>query len=162
MEGPRPLSYTGRVNRLVPERARAGLPAAALLFTCALTVADARPARGQALGQSAIAEAGRESYLELCAACHGNDARGGGPQAASLATAPPDLTLIAQRRDGKFPMPELARYIDGRELPQSHGTREMPAWGEPLAGGVEDKDMAERIVRGQALEILVYLESIQR
>lgn len=98
----------------------------------------------------------------MCAACHGDGARGDGPQAAALTTPPPDLTTIAQRHDGEFPMPELARTIDGRDLPESHGTREMPAWGQQLSGGIKDKEMAERIVRGQVLEILVYLESIQR
>ena len=126
------------------------------------TVPPVPCAGAQSAGKSVIAEAGEQSFRELCASCHGFDARGDGPQASALVTPPPDLTRIAERNGGRFSMPEIAAKIDGRQMPGAHGSSEMPAWGEILSGQVEDPEMAERIVRGQVLEILVYLESIQR
>lgn len=45
---------------------------------------------------------GPDLFRTYCAACHGADARGGGPAASSLTAKVPDLTRIAQRRDGTF------------------------------------------------------------
>jgi hypothetical protein len=79
-----------------------------------------------------------------------------------LVTKPPDLTLISQRRAGAFPIDALAKLIDGRELPKAHGTREMPIWGKQLTEAASDDAMAEQVVRGEVMMILVYLQSIQR
>jgi len=52
-------------------------------------------------------------FADYCAGCHGADARGGGPQAAGMDPAPPDLTSIAARHGGTFPMVEVMSQIDG-------------------------------------------------
>ncbi len=111
---------------------------------------------------SPVAESGRDSFQRYCTSCHGSEGRGDGPLAAALVTKPPDLTLISQRRGGTFPLEDLAKLIDGRELPKAHGTREMPIWGKQFTEAASDDAMAEQIARGEVLMILVYLRSIQR
>ena len=73
---------------------------------------------------------GREMYLQYCAACHGKDARGGGPAAAVLNVAPTDLTTLASHDNGEFPDLRIARLIEGSNDPAAHGSREMRIWGE--------------------------------
>src|SRR5215211_2384958 len=60
---------------------------------------------------------GKAIFQLYCAACHGSDARGGGPVAADLKTPPPSLREIAKRRQGKFDDAEIRAYIDGRNMP---------------------------------------------
>jgi mono/diheme cytochrome c family protein len=81
-------------------------------------------------------------YRAYCASCHGMDAKGGGPMAKSLKVAPADLTHIAARNGGAFPLARVSRIISGEEqLPSGHGTSEMPVWG-PIFSRVEsDQDL---------------------
>lgn len=81
-------------------------------------------------------------YRAYCASCHGTDAKGGGPMAKSLKVPPPDLTRIAARNGGRFPLARVSRIISGEEqLPSGHGSREMPVWG-PIFSRVEaDRDL---------------------
>ena len=101
---------------------------------------------------------GRDMFRAYCAACHGTDAKGGGPAASSLKTKPPDLTRIAQRRGGNFPAQQVERIITGEETsPVAHGSREMPVWG-PIFGQIQrDQDLGKVRVRNLAK----YLESLQ-
>jgi cytochrome c553 len=46
----------------------------------------------------------RDLFATNCAVCHGPTGSGDGPAAASLQTQPSDLTKIADRRDGVWPM----------------------------------------------------------
>ena len=74
-------------------------------------------------------DAGKAAYLSSCAACHGVDAKGGGFVSAVLKTPAPDLTTLAKRNDGVFPIAAVSEIIDGRMLIAAHGNREMPIWG---------------------------------
>jgi len=109
-----------------------------------------------------LVEAGRRDFQMLCASCHGQDARGHGPAAGALRTAPADLTRIALRRGGTFPRAEIAAWIDGRLSSAAHGDREMPIWGARLAEDYAPGDFAEALVRGRISNLLAYLESLQR
>jgi mono/diheme cytochrome c family protein len=84
---------------------------------------------------------GSKLFHSYCASCHGADAKGHGPTAASLKTDPPDLTLLAQRNGGKFPVDHVI-YVLGNEGQQSvHGSKEMPVWGpifRKVGGGDEN------------------------
>ncbi|HEY3517335.1 MAG TPA: cytochrome c, partial [Gammaproteobacteria bacterium] len=72
---------------------------------------------------------GPELFDRFCASCHGSEARGDGPVAASLNVAVPDLTTIAARY-GEFPSMLIRDTIDGRGIDKrAHGTRTMPVWG---------------------------------
>src|SRR5580698_6181252 len=60
-----------------------------------------------------------------CASCHGADLKGEGPMAKSLKVKPPDLTRIAARNGGTFPLMRIERMVSGQEqIPSGHGTSE--------------------------------------
>jgi mono/diheme cytochrome c family protein len=104
---------------------------------------------------------GADLYRRHCAACHGPDARGGGPVAPSLKVAPPDLTTLARRAGGEFRESHVMAVIDGRYAVAAHGPREMPVWGavftEEMVG--RPTGVYEAIARSRALAD--YLRSIQ-
>ncbi|PYT71329.1 MAG: hypothetical protein DMG39_13300 [Acidobacteria bacterium] len=73
---------------------------------------------------------GKETYTEYCAACHGADAKGTGPEAAALKTPPPDLTTLAKRsQDGKFPRDRVATLLRSGTEVAAYGSSDMPIWG---------------------------------
>ncbi len=81
-------------------------------------------------------------YRAYCAVCHGSDATGNGPMAPALRVPPPDLTRIAERNGGLFPMARVERIIAGEEpLASGHGTREMPLWGPIFCQVERDQDL---------------------
>jgi mono/diheme cytochrome c family protein len=108
-----------------------------------------------------LVEVGREEFAQHCAACHGMDARGGGPVASALRTPPADLTQIAARRGGDFPSDEIAEWIDGRFASAAHGTREMPVWGARFSQGLPPDPLSQDLVRGRIDTLVEYLRSVQ-
>jgi mono/diheme cytochrome c family protein len=81
-------------------------------------------------------------YNAYCAVCHGTDLKGSGPMANSLKANVPDLTRIAARNLGTFPLTRVRRIISGEELlPTGHGTREMPVWGPIFSQVGPDLDL---------------------
>ncbi len=101
-------------------------------------------------GWSQGSEAGKTAYLSSCAPCHGADAKGSGFLSAVLKTPPADLTTLAKRNDGVFPIAAVNEIIDGRTFVAAHGTREMPIWGFDV------------MVRNRIAEIIDYLNYIQQ
>ncbi len=77
----------------------------------------------------AALEQGRADFAALCAPCHGVDGKGDGPKAATLSSRPSDLTTIAARH-GTFPEDKVFATIAGFDMPEGHGTRAMPIWGD--------------------------------
>jgi mono/diheme cytochrome c family protein len=102
--------------------------------------------------------AGRDSFELYCAPCHGSDARGNGPVAPALKTAPPDLTQLARRNGGAFPADRVRAYVTGtgRTLP-AHGPAEMPIWGPTFRAFETDVRVQERIKN-----LVQYLSTVQR
>lgn len=81
---------------------------------------------------SAVAEEpdiGKAEYESACAVCHGLDGKGQGPVASQLRQTPTDLTVIAKKNGGVFPINSIYETVDGRKEVKSHGPREMPIWG---------------------------------
>lgn len=72
---------------------------------------------------------GQLEYQSNCAACHGVTGKGDGPVSREMKVQPANLTLLAKNNNGVFPFNGVYRLIDGRDVPASHGTREMPIWG---------------------------------
>jgi mono/diheme cytochrome c family protein len=99
---------------------------------------------------------GKETFAKYCAACHGADAKGDGPAAKDLKTAPKDLTRIAERSGGTFPPNFVEEVIDGRRYFVAHGDRTMPIWGDVFAEGKGDY-----AARARVHALRTYLESIQ-
>lgn len=56
--------------------------------------------------------AGQQEYLSNCAECHGVDGKGGGPLALKLKTKPANLTTVAKKNNGVFPMNAIYQTID--------------------------------------------------
>jgi mono/diheme cytochrome c family protein len=101
--------------------------------------------------------AGPDLFRAYCASCHGSDGKGHGPAATSFKTKMPDLTTLAARNGGKFPLARVKQTILGDDTVAAHGSREMPVWG-PIFHQVED-DVDRGYVRVDNL--LKYLQSIQ-
>lgn len=118
-----------------------------------------------ALAQDATQEfaVGRDEYLSACAACHGEAADGNGEIATMFKNRVPDLTGIAKRNDGVFPLLKVIQAIDGRAVMRAHGNP-MPLFGKRFRAAAEGKSAllgAEAIARGRVLELALYIQSIQ-
>jgi Cytochrome c len=74
-------------------------------------------------------ETGEAEYLANCANCHGADGKGAGPHAATLKIKPTDLTLLAKKNHGVFPVSQVYQLVDGRGSARKHLNDEMPIWG---------------------------------
>ena len=108
---------------------------------------------------------GRAHYEAKCAVCHGADGKGNGPVANMLTQKPSDLTTMSKNNGGTFPFWAAYEIVDGRKGVGAHGTREMPVWGKQFyqaSRGGSQGISAETIVRGQIMELLIYLRSIQQ
>ncbi|MDZ7576350.1 MAG: cytochrome c [Pseudotabrizicola sp.] len=118
-----------------------------------------------ALAQDATQEyvVGQQEYMVACAACHGEAADGNGEIATMFKEGVPDLTGIAKRNDGVFPLLEIIHAIDGRAVIRGHGNP-MPVFGNRYraeANGGNALFGAEAIARGRVLELALYIQSIQ-
>lgn len=102
---------------------------------------------------------GRDIYLDRCGACHGEDGQGNGPAVGSLKIAPSDLTLLAQRNGGVFPIERVKNIVGDWVDINAHGSREMPIWGSLF----HPKSPADQQAADEQFKKLVdYLASIQR
>jgi mono/diheme cytochrome c family protein len=100
---------------------------------------------------------GERVFATHCASCHGTMGEGDGPVAPAISVAVPNLRALNQRYGGAFPADEVARYIDGRDLPDAHGERQMPVWGDVF-------EATENIVSGAeapATRIAALLEHLR-
>jgi mono/diheme cytochrome c family protein len=94
-------------------------------------------------------DAGKAAYLSSCAACHGADGKGDGILSSVLKVPPADLTTLARRNNGEFPITAVNEIIDGRTFIAAHGNREMPIWG------------FDAMMRNRIVLIIDYLNRIQ-
>ena len=101
---------------------------------------------------------GKEMFKSYCAVCHGADAKGDGPAASALKTAPPDLTLLAQKNGGKYPSAHISSVIRGQTSPAAHGNQDMPVWG-PLFSSVSQGNEAQ--VHQRIANLVAYIQTLQ-
>ena len=117
-------------------------------------------------------EIGRYEYLNSCASCHGTTGKGDGPVVKSLIKPPTDLTRLSETNSGVFPFARIYDVIDGRFELATHGTRDMPVWGEiykrSWAQGqngtlpyLASKEVIELIVRVRILALIDYIFTLQ-
>src|SRR5664279_3185858 len=105
---------------------------------------------------------GRSLYQPSCAICHGIDGKGKGPLSEQLKVAPTDLTVLAKKNNGVFPVSAIYETIDGRKVIAAHGTREMPIWGAYNRDELLDPYYdPEAMVQTRILTIIDYLNRIQ-
>ncbi len=132
--------------------------AALLIISCFIYLATGSCIKGPPEGsRAAQAQRGQTHFMNYCSSCHGEDAKG--VRIDSLYKMPADLTRItANWRTSEFPVLEVARMIDGRDMAKSHGTRQMPVWGEVFS---EQEHLDETQIKGKLSEIIAYLMVIQ-
>ena len=82
-----------------------------------------------------------------------------GELAQYLTVKPADLTQLHKNNNGVFSFWDVYRFIDGRVEVKGHGPREMPVWGTSESG--VSPLFTGHLRRGQILELVFYLESIQ-
>jgi mono/diheme cytochrome c family protein len=107
---------------------------------------------------STYVPSGRVMYQEHCATCHGADAKGRGPLASFLTTAPSDLTLLAKGHGGKFPKEYVSTVLEFGPGPTAHGSSDMPAWG-PIFRYYDKQN--EKAVQQRIKNLCDYLASLQ-
>jgi mono/diheme cytochrome c family protein len=113
-------------------------------------------------------------FQSSCAACHGADGKGTGPLSAELRSKPADLTVLAKKNNGVFPLNSVFETIYGLKVILAHGTREMPIWGYRYAPDLNravgptasDKFSLpsyepDAVVRTRILAVIDYLNRIQ-
>lgn len=127
-----------------------------LVLACALLPTSA--AFAQAMRAHLVR--GQAEYLQYCASCHGDRGDGAGELAPDLSLRPTDLTRLGQRYGMPLPRQKLLAFVDGRRPLVSHGTREMPVWGERLWEDLPSRTPEIR-KRGTILVILDYIETLQ-
>lgn len=118
---------------------------------------------GPAFAVDGDAVLGERLFLSNCATCHGVDAQGDGPMSVILQVQPPDLTQLADAQ-GIFPVADVVRQIDGRDMILSHGGP-MPVFGfilEDQSGVVDDVDGTPVFTSQAVVDIAAWLAKIQR
>jgi mono/diheme cytochrome c family protein len=128
------------------------------LLICVFSLAQNQEGQRPEHGHLIDSVKGAVLFKAYCAVCHGKDGKGAGPMAKSLKTSPPDLTRIAARNAGKFPLERVEKIIAGDEpIPAGHGSREMPVWGPIFSQVAWDQDLG----RLRVYNLARYLESLQ-
>jgi mono/diheme cytochrome c family protein len=112
-------------------------------------------------------DAGKKAFEANCAVCHGIDARGNGPYTPSLKVLPPDLTALAKKNGGVYPVDRVTKVIDGRTETAAHGSRDMPIWGKRFAVNAAERFFdvpydQEAYIRGEILTLIEYLNRLQQ
>ena len=106
--------------------------------------------------QSSTPTSGKVMYAEYFAVFHGPSGKGDGPAAAALKKHPSDLTAIKQANHGTFPEKKVANIIRGDMNLPSHGSKEMPMWGDLFKSIGNDSTVQLRIAN-----LTDYLKSLQ-
>lgn len=123
-------------------------------------------AAGACWAQTDSADIGRLEFEGNCASCHGLQGKGDGPMKFYLTKAPSDLTTVARRNGGVFPVQLMWEVIDGRATLGAHGGRDMPVWGTVFRRqAAQQPGMAsqpEWYVRGRVIALLDYLDRMQQ
>jgi mono/diheme cytochrome c family protein len=108
-----------------------------------------------------LSESGDSHQQQLfgayCAACHGNDGKGGGPAAKVMRVKLPDLTVLSKTSGGLFPRSRVEQCIRATDRqPPASIAEGMPVW-RPVSSHETAAGPADH-----AQDIAAYLETLQR
>lgn len=110
------------------------------------------------------ARSGQATYMDLCAGCHGTDAKGVTAEESGRRRPPSDLTRLAERNGGVFDRNKVMSTIDGY-FRRNDPTHPMPEFGATMEGRLVMVETAPGVFTPTP-EVLVsltdYLESIQQ
>jgi mono/diheme cytochrome c family protein len=101
---------------------------------------------------------GKQMFADYCAPCHGLSGKGEGPAATALKTPPADLTQLAKKNNGKFPIEHVMNDLRQGSSMAAHGSSEMPVWG-PLFKTLNATNPV--LVDQRIRNLAVYIESLQ-
>jgi len=101
---------------------------------------------------------GRQMFQSYCASCHGREGKGDGPAASALKSPPGDLTELAKRNNGNFPVDRVNAVLNGRAELAAHGSEEMPVWGPVF---LKLSNERTSLVQMRIGNLVTYLQSIQ-
>jgi hypothetical protein len=113
----------------------------ASLHAAPQTAPEAKEQTKEQLERLIYSVKGQDLFRAHCAACHGSDAKGGGPLASTLRTEAPDLTLLAKKSGGSFRPHACARPL-----------REMTFWRPMALGKCRSGDPS--FIRSRQIRIL--------
>jgi len=127
-----------------------------------------QPALSAEVSSGVALAAAATDFHNLCAPCHGQSGRGDGPVGHVMTTTPADLTTIAKRYSGTFPDELIYEKIEGLDMPLSHGTLQMPIWGDVFLNeavgkitSTKEAKKAETKVERRIKNLVEYLKTIQ-
>lgn len=135
-----------------------GIPLFCVSACCFSYGQEISPQLKHAPAPQTSAASGKEMFNSYCASCHGTDAKGHGPAAAALKSAPADLTALAKNNGGKFPADRVMSILTGQGTVTAHGNRDMPVWG-PVFWRISQGHPAE--VQQRVTNLTRYVESLQ-
>jgi mono/diheme cytochrome c family protein len=101
---------------------------------------------------------GKETFLKYCASCHGEDAKGKGPASIALKPQPSDLTTLARRHDGKYPLGYVAAVVKFGRNVAAHLSDDIPVWGSRFRDLDTTKDPTGQL---HVDDVVAYIESLQ-
>ncbi len=104
---------------------------------------------------------GKQMYTDYCAPCHGKEARGNGPAAGAMKTAPTNLALLAKNNGGKYPAAHVAAVLSFGDEKSAHGSKDMPVWGQLFQSLNWSSSTKEMEAKQRINSLNVYLESLQ-
>ncbi|WP_413720991.1 c-type cytochrome [Silicimonas sp. MF1-12-2] len=106
---------------------------------------------------------GKLLFMDFCAACHGETAKGDGLMSKALTIPPSDLTQLSLMNNGVFPTFRVVRQIDGRDPMLAHGG-DMPLFGEifDFPDSAIAAETGQPIITAQSIvDIVTWLQTIQ-
>ena len=133
----------------------------ALLFPLALTLALAACLPGGPTETAEVLPTGAEDFQSYCAVCHGPGGTGNGDAAATLPRPPANLTTIAARNGGTFPLTQVMAQIWG--YAQEDG-QVMPRFAPLLDGNLILFDSGDGIATPtpiRLVQLATYVQSLQ-
>ena len=107
---------------------------------------------------NAPSNSGKEMFKSYCAVCHGVDGKGNGPAAPAMKTPPTDMTMLAKKNGGQYPASHVAAVIRGQAATPSHGSQDMPIWGQLFSSISQGH---EGQVQQRITNLVNYIESLQ-
>jgi mono/diheme cytochrome c family protein len=110
---------------------RNALLVATMVLAAFVPSAGARPAPATSQDQIPpdFVPSGKIMFKQYCAACHGLDAKGHGPARVALKVPAADLTMLAKRHGGEFPIDLVTNVLRFGPGVAAHGSSDMPTWG---------------------------------
>jgi mono/diheme cytochrome c family protein len=102
--------------------------------------------------------AGRDTFAFYCASCHGRDGTGNGPVGSALKAKPANLTKLAARNGGTYPVERVRAFVaKGQPGIPAHGSPDMPVWGPVF----QVLDPSDKLAEARIENVVAYIKSIQ-